>query len=117
MEGLFGGARFVCGGSVRGRLFDLGEYPGLRVDGAGASVVGEVYEIDDEILMKLDEVEAESDYQRRRVEITVGDGAAECWVYEPSAEVYQGRELIKSGDWIEYAKTRRGPSRGRSRGG
>jgi gamma-glutamylcyclotransferase (GGCT)/AIG2-like uncharacterized protein YtfP len=106
MPDIFPGAKFVGDAKVSGRLYDLGAYPGLLIDEAGASVVGEVYEIDDEILSKLDEIEASSYYVRRRVEVSVGDDKMTCWVYEPNPELYSLRALITSGDWIEYAKTK-----------
>ena len=106
MPDIFPGAKFVGGAEVSGRLYDLGAYPGLLLDEAGAPVVGEVYEIDEEILSKLDEIEASSYYVRRRVEVSVGDDKMTCWVYEPNPELYSLRTLITSGDWIEYAKTK-----------
>lgn len=107
MNDLFPGAKFVGGGEVSGRLYDLGEYPGLQLGGSGSRVVGEVYEIDDEALGKLDDIEASSDYRRGRVEVSLfGGDRVTCWVYAPASEVCLGRRLIESGDWIEYAKAR-----------
>jgi gamma-glutamylcyclotransferase (GGCT)/AIG2-like uncharacterized protein YtfP len=106
MDDLFPGARFVGGGEVSGRLYDLGEYPGLQLGGSDSQVVGEVYEIDDETLNKLDDIEASSDYRRGRIEVSLGGDRVTCWVYAPAREVCLGRRLIESGDWIEYAKAR-----------
>ena len=36
--------------TVRGHLFDFGSYPGLVVDEAGVDVIGDVYEIEDELV-------------------------------------------------------------------
>ena len=106
MPEIFPGSKLVGGAKVRGSLYDLGAYPGLLLDEAGAQVAGEVYEIDEEILNGLDEIEASSYYVRRRVEVSVGDDEMTCWVYEPNPELYDLRTLIASGDWIEYAKTK-----------
>lgn len=106
MPGLFPGARFVGGGSVRGSLYDLGEFPGLLLEGSGPAVTGEVYEVDDDVLDKLDEIEASSFYRRERVEVSLGDERRACWVYVYDPELYPGGVLITSGDWIEHAKTR-----------
>ncbi len=103
---LFPAARFVGQAKVRGRLYDLGAYPALLVDEAASSVTGEVYEIDDELLRKLDEIEASSAYWRRQVEVSLGDQSTTCWVYAPDVESYQQRTLITTGDWIEYARTK-----------
>lgn len=104
----FPGARFVGEARVGGRLYDLGEYPGLLVEEGGAPVVGEVYEVDDDALKELDAYEATAEYRRRPIELPLGDRAQPCWVYEPPAEACRRRELITSGDWIEYAGAKGG---------
>jgi len=105
----FPSASFVGAASVSGRLFDLGAYPGLQVDESSARVLGEVYEVDDETLKKLDEFEAASDYLRRPVAIYLGSKRSIGWTYEPNPEFYSLRKLISSGDWIEYGKLKTDP--------
>jgi gamma-glutamylcyclotransferase (GGCT)/AIG2-like uncharacterized protein YtfP len=102
----FPGSKFVADAKVRGGLYDLGAYPGLLLGESETEVVGEVYEVDEELLRELDDFEASSHYRRRRVEIPPGPGGQACWVYEPEPEFYPLRELITSGDWIEYAGTK-----------
>lgn len=106
MPELFPGARFVGRASVGGSLYDFGAYPGVVLGEPGPPVVGEVYEVDEEVLGKLDEIEAPSYYQRKQVEVSLGGREATCWVYEPDVERYPQRTLIASGDWIEYARTK-----------
>ena len=106
MTDLFPGAKFIGRAKVRGGLYDFGEYPGLLLDEASSLVIGEVYEIDDAILNKLDDIEAGSYYRRKQVEVALGNRRMICWVYEPDPELYPRRMLITSGDWIEYAKTK-----------
>jgi gamma-glutamylcyclotransferase (GGCT)/AIG2-like uncharacterized protein YtfP len=106
MPALFPGAKFIGKTKVRGALYDLGAYPGLLLDESDSLATGEVYEIDDEILQKLDEIEAPSHYWRKQVEVSVGDDRMTCWIYEPDARLYPHRVLIASGDWIEYARTK-----------
>ena len=105
MPDVFPGAKFVGGASVRGRLYDLGEYPGLLLGESDSRVVGEVYEVDDATLDRMDAIEASDDYRRRRVEVSLDTGGGECWVYAPERdpEFYSRHKLITSGDWIEYA--------------
>ena len=106
MPGIFPAAKFIGQASVSGSLYDLGAYPGLLLDESSSLVIGEVYEIDDEILQKLDEIEAASDYWRKEVEASLGNHRMRCWVYGPKPEFYSLQTLITSGDWIAHAKTK-----------
>ena len=76
--------------TVRGRLYDLGEYPGLVLDPAADEVHGTILTVpDDGVLAALDAYEGfepghpdRSLFVRTRVEATLGDGQAhECFVY------------------------------------
>ena len=102
----FPNSKFIADAKVSGSLYDLGAYPGLLLNESNSLVIGEVYEVDDEILNKLDEFEASSSYRRKQLEISLGAHAKTCWVYEPDPEFYSPRTLITSGDWAEYAKTK-----------
>ena len=102
----FPNSQFIADARVRGSLYDLGAYPGLILEQSNSSVIGEVYEVDDQILNELDEFEASSNYRRKQVEISIGTHSRMCWTYEPNPECYSFRTVITSGDWIEYAKTK-----------
>ncbi|HEX8130378.1 MAG TPA: gamma-glutamylcyclotransferase family protein [Pyrinomonadaceae bacterium] len=102
----FPGAKFIADAKVNGSLYDFGAHPGLLVNDSNTSVAGEVYEVDDEILNKLDEFEASSYYWRKQIEISLGAQRRTCWIYEPDPAFYYHRTLITSGDWIEYARTK-----------
>ncbi|MCM3901441.1 MAG: gamma-glutamylcyclotransferase [Pyrinomonadaceae bacterium] len=102
----FPDSRFIADAKVSGSLYDLGAYPGLLLNESNSSVIGEVYEVDDEILNELDDFEASSNYLRKQVEISLGNQRRMCWVYEPNPEFYSPRTLITSGDWTEYAKSK-----------
>ncbi|MBD0373189.1 MAG: gamma-glutamylcyclotransferase [Pyrinomonadaceae bacterium] len=106
MPNLFPDSKFVGRASLRGSLYDLGPYPALLLEESDSSVTGEVYEIDDEILNKLDEIEATAQYWRKQVEVSFDNRSMICWVYAPDARSYPQRRLITSGDWIEYARTK-----------
>jgi gamma-glutamylcyclotransferase (GGCT)/AIG2-like uncharacterized protein YtfP len=77
LEAEMHGARFVGPAQVTGRLVDLGRYPGfLRGDGL---VSGEVYEVDDAHMARLDAVEGvvpgdrvASQYWREEVAVVGG---------------------------------------------
>ena len=71
------GARFVAAAQVPGRLVDVGRFPGL-LQGEGL-VTGEVYEVDDAHLARLDVVEGmvrgdrtASQYWREEVTVLSG---------------------------------------------
>src|SRR5207247_2132885 len=74
------GATFVEQGRMRGRLLDLGRYPGL-IDGRG-TVRGELYRIDaPEVLPALDREEGYN-FDRRPATVTRTSGRrARAWVY------------------------------------
>ena len=80
------GARPVATASVAGTLYDLGEYPGLVLDGA-AIVPGVIFDIEETGVVRLDEYEGVDDglYARRLVRVTAGDdeaAAIDAWTYE-----------------------------------
>ena len=104
----FPNAKFIAEAEVNGRLYDLGEYPGALIDESNSLFMGEAYEVNDELLNKLDDFEASSNYRRKQVEISVGSQQSTGWIYVPAAdpESYAHRTLIESGDWIEYSRTK-----------
>ena len=106
MSTRFPNSKFIAAAKVRGGLYDLGPYPGLRLDDSNSLVAGGVYEVDDDLLNELDEFEASSNYVRKQVEISVGGQRTNCWTYEPDAEFYRFEKLIASGDWMEYARAK-----------
>ena len=109
LEAQMQGARFLGLAQVPGRLVDVGRYPGL-LPGEGA-VSGEVYEVDDAHLARLDEVEdmvpgdrAASQYWREGV--TVVGGAlqgqqVQTYVYNRPVE---GCTPIAHGDYRRYIR-------------
>lgn len=87
--------RPVGAGTIRGRLLDLGEYPGVVLeDSESSEVSGEVFEVPDaETLARLDAYEdyrpddlGASLFLRVETEVAMSDGSERtCWVY-----VYNG---------------------------
>lgn len=77
---LASGSTFLGEGAVRGRLLDLGRYPGL-VDGDGR-VRGEIYHLSDPELLPVLDREEGYNFERRRALVTLGNGRrARAWVY------------------------------------
>ncbi len=104
---LAGRARLVGLGWVRGRLYDLGPYPGLKETPDPDQVRGEVYELADPeaTLSVLDAYESCGPddrprlYERRLAPVVLDSGERRsCWVYYYLGPVVEERR-IRSGDY------------------
>ena len=99
--------RYVRSCLLRGRLYDLGEYPAL-LPGDGR-VRAELYEpLDDRLIGFLDEFEGydpqrpgQSQYLRQRVELI--EPRVDAWVYLYNQSV-EGRPLVDAGCWESYRR-------------
>lgn len=91
-----------------GRLYDLGWYPAMTE--GKEKVFGELIEFDNpEILKKVDYLEGyrginhpHNYYERRMVDVFVGDDMVKAWVYilsEEQVKRYDGNRLI-TGSWM-----------------
>jgi gamma-glutamylaminecyclotransferase len=91
------GARFAGAARTAARftLVDLGEFPALVTGGADA-VAGELWEVDADHLVRLDEFEEHPDVYRRET-IALDDGR-EVFAYLLPDGREQGTR-IPSGDW------------------
>jgi gamma-glutamylcyclotransferase (GGCT)/AIG2-like uncharacterized protein YtfP len=95
-------ARFVGEGTVAGRLYNLGRYPGMIETASGdGRVVGDVYELVDatETLRELDAYEhAESPqpsyFERGHAQVTMADGL------KLAAMIYWFRGHVEKTQWI-----------------
>jgi gamma-glutamylcyclotransferase (GGCT)/AIG2-like uncharacterized protein YtfP len=98
------GGKYVYTTTISGAvLYDLGSFPGLKLtlDGPTTLVVGDVYEVDQSIIERLDQYEGyrpdnpeNSLYIRREL--------PDFYVYEFN-DKWEGT-LIPGGDWLEYRK-------------
>ena len=109
LEAQMRGARFVAAAQVLGRLVDVGRYPGfLQGDGL---VTGEVYEVDELHLARLDVVEdmvpgdrAASQYWREQVTVAAGQlhgQPVQTYVYKRPVD---GCTAIAHGDYRRYIR-------------
>jgi gamma-glutamylcyclotransferase (GGCT)/AIG2-like uncharacterized protein YtfP len=84
--------RAVGDGFVRGRLYDLGEYPGVVLDETGEEIAGKIFRLPEEpeVLKRLDAYEEfdatqpeASLFVRKEWPVTRRDGNRKlvCWVY------------------------------------
>jgi len=92
----------VAPATVAGRLYDLGDYPGLALESDAGRVVGWVCDVPDDLVPALDRFEGLSPiglYVRVRATATLADGTTrECWVYA-LREVPSSAVPVESGDW------------------
>jgi gamma-glutamylcyclotransferase (GGCT)/AIG2-like uncharacterized protein YtfP len=85
--------------TIRGTLYDFGEYPGLRLEGGGR-VHGELVELATpaETLAVLDELEEEGhEFERTLVEVDADGERRVAWTYVYARET--AGAAIASGDW------------------
>ena len=106
---LLGEACFVSKGTVSGKLYDLGEYPGLRkTSRADGRVGGEVYELPgpdaEQRLAILARYEG-AEFQRARVLVRLNNGRRHrAWAYV-LADKPEGMRPIPTGVYVK-SKTR-----------
>lgn len=104
---------FYAKGKFKGKLYDIGEYPGAIADSGYASYVyGSIFMMNDAVsdLRLLDDYEGFGKEQeqpnlfiREVLEINSEKGIINCWCYLYNLSV-EGLKLIASGDYAEYKK-------------
>jgi len=92
-------------------MVDLGYFPGLIEDIDGVSIKGEVYEVSDEILHRLDMLEGFREHDPKnglynRKEIVTQFGTALVYIYNHHNRVYTSDRLVKDGDWRSHLTTK-----------
>ncbi|MDY7222184.1 gamma-glutamylcyclotransferase [Halalkalibacterium halodurans] len=96
---------------VYGHLYDSGlGYPALIADEKGGKVVGELYEINEQHLVSLDELEDYAPDRNHnlyeRVLHTLEDGS-HCYLYVVTPDSPLVRTLIPSGDWLDWTENKK----------
>jgi gamma-glutamylcyclotransferase (GGCT)/AIG2-like uncharacterized protein YtfP len=101
--GLAGKVDLLGKDRMQGRLYHLGDYPGMILSEPGI-VHGDVIAVDDPALMahidayELYEPGRPRISEYRRVEADLLDSGERAWVYEYNRPI-QGRPVIASGNW------------------
>jgi gamma-glutamylcyclotransferase (GGCT)/AIG2-like uncharacterized protein YtfP len=101
---------FYADGKFKGRLYDVGEYPGAVLDADGSDYVyGKVYLLNntDDVLDRLDDYEGfgpEQDqpnlFVRELTNIKTANALIVCWVYLYNLPI-DGFKLIASGKYFK----------------
>lgn len=107
----------VGAGKVKGKLFDLGEYPAAKPTDENRYIVGELYRIRNEnefswAIGQLDDYEGvhvafdETQlYQRDIAEVYVDNKTTKAWIYWYHGDV-NDKPVIESGDVLQYMQNK-----------
>jgi gamma-glutamylaminecyclotransferase len=100
-------ARFVAEARTEPcfELFDLGPFPAMSANGQTA-VLGELYAVDDQTLVRLDRLEGHPEFYQR-TPIRLADGQ-EVQTYLMGDARMRRRPAIASGDWRAHRARARG---------
>ena len=104
---------FTGNSKVKGKLYDMGSYPGAVPTNDHSYIIGELYKIKDEsefswAIGQLDDYEGvnvETDeiqlYRRELTDVLINNETIVAWIYWYNGDV-SGRPVIESGDLMEY---------------
>src|SRR5262245_31698711 len=102
---------------VRGKLFDLGEYPGGVPTQEDSFIIGELYIVksDGELswaIAQLDDYEGvvvepneKPLYRREIVDVYLNDAIVPAWIYWYNGDV-ANKPVVSSGDILDYLKNK-----------
>lgn len=94
-------AQYLGTARVQGRLYDLGQYPGILLQsGADEWVTGDLFQLrnSEETLAVLDEYEGPEFERVAAMAVLEGGDRLDCWVYEYKLEGGEDRRIL-SGDY------------------
>ena len=109
---------FVSEAKIKGKLFDMGEYPAAIPTSENIFIVGELYTIKQEnefawAIGQLDDYEGLNVeagevqlYRRELTEVYFDNQVTHAWIYWYNADV-SGRPSIDSGDLIQYLQQKK----------
>jgi len=102
-------------GKIKGRLYDMGEYPAAVPVAEDSFIIGELYQLKenldfDWVIEQIDDYEGlnveqgeTTLYKRDLVEVFLNGSSSTAWVYWYNQEI-SGKFPIPSGDILEYIK-------------
>lgn len=107
----------VSNGKVKGKLYDLGEYPAAIPTDEETYIIGELYHIKEVsefswAIGQLDDYEGlnveegETQLYRRELQEVITDGKPyTAWIYWYNQAI-EGKPLVASGDMLEYKQNK-----------
>ncbi|RYF74398.1 MAG: gamma-glutamylcyclotransferase [Comamonadaceae bacterium] len=101
---------FIGSATIMGTLYDLGPYPGLRLDGIDR-VEGEIYAVTECVVRTLDALEEvrsddSGEYVARTVDVALDGRILRCLLYEIHPSRILDRASIRGGDWLLHLEQR-----------
>jgi gamma-glutamylcyclotransferase (GGCT)/AIG2-like uncharacterized protein YtfP len=105
LDGTAGHSKFIKEDTVDGVMYDLGAFPAAVLYEPSVSdslnermtIHGEVYEIDNNVLKKLDVLEGYPKFYNRS-KITTHSGI-EVWIYHIDKKSVENKPIVKNGIW------------------
>ncbi len=106
LDGTAGHSKFIKQDTIDGVMYDLGDFPGVVLYKKNDNqtelehrlkIHGEVYEIDKNVLKKLDQLEGYPNFYNRSEIIT--DSGLKAWIYHMELKEVQNRNIVKNGIW------------------
>ena len=106
---------FIGQGKIKGRLYDMGEYPAAVPVAEAFFIIGELYQLKEDldfdwVIEQIDDYEGlnveqgeTALYKREPVEVYLANGTTTSWVYWYNQDI-SGKTPIPSGDMLEYIK-------------
>jgi gamma-glutamylcyclotransferase (GGCT)/AIG2-like uncharacterized protein YtfP len=110
--------KLVSRAKVKGKLYDMGNYPSALPTNEEAYIVGELYELHDPnnfkwAIEQLDDYEGlnpeegeQPQYRRATTTVYFNNETTEAWIYWFNGDV-QGQPIIASGDIMEFIEHKR----------
>jgi gamma-glutamylcyclotransferase (GGCT)/AIG2-like uncharacterized protein YtfP len=98
-------------GTVAGRLYDFGTYPGLVLAASGGPVVGDLYDVPEALVPVLDEIEEVYPGQatlfvREERDVLHHGQPVTCLLYPVAESAVAALPRIEGGDWVAYRRAR-----------
>ena len=97
---------YIGSARVKGQLYSRGWYPGIRLGGE-QWVVGEVYQVSEQLLAQLDILEEvapvpSGEYQRIQIGVECAGQQLVCDIYELCELCAAQSTAIEDGDWVKF---------------
>lgn len=105
LDGSAGYSKFIKKDSVDGIMYDLGAFPAAVLYDSNEfsnpnermHIHGEIYEIDNNVLKKLDQLEGYPTFYNRSKIIT--HSGIEAWIYHMDKKEVENKPVVKNGIW------------------